>query len=211
LTSIQLISQLLRLRSIELNLSVKSISLFTGFLLYTSSLMESSLRDLFLMLQLSGFVRALPHSLKESKQGVAEELSLRDLQLFLNLRASDGASGLTLQASYLSRYLFNDVIKPNNLRLSIINALRYRVHVLTESSDMGGFLDNDTPIIWFSGNDPSDLTLGDNRVPPRGEAYHTEKFLNILETTWHLVEEELGLTTTIETTSNLHLSDRLKP
>jgi hypothetical protein len=68
-------------------------------------------------------VRALPNSLEESEQGVGEKLTLSDLQLFFDLSASDGASGLTLQATDLSSYLFDNVIKTHNLRVGVIDSL----------------------------------------------------------------------------------------
>jgi hypothetical protein len=50
LTSIQLISQLLGLGSVELNLSIESIALISGLLLDTTSLFKGALSDLLLVL-----------------------------------------------------------------------------------------------------------------------------------------------------------------
>jgi len=58
---------LLSLSSIELNLSVEPITLLTRFLLNATSLVESRLRALLFMRELSGLVRALPNPFKESE------------------------------------------------------------------------------------------------------------------------------------------------
>jgi hypothetical protein len=199
------------LGSIKLNLSVKPITLLTGFLLNASSLIESPLRDLLFMLELGSLVRALPYPLKEPEQGVGEKLSLRNLQLLFDLGASDSASGLTLQVTYLSSHLFDHVIKANDLGICVINALRHRVHVLTESSDMSRLLDYDTAIVRLSRNDTADLSLSDDRVSTSREPDHAEELLNVFKATWNLVEEEFRLSTSIEPSGNLHLSHRLKP
>jgi hypothetical protein len=156
-------------------------------------------------------VGTLTNSLEESEQGISEELTLGDLQLLFNLSARDSASRLTLQTTDLASYLFNNIIKTHHLRVGVIDSLRYRVHVLTEASDVRGLLDHDTTVIGLSGDDTTDLSLRDDRVSSRGEAHNAKELFDVLETARNFIKEKLGLAASIESTSNLHLTHRLKP
>ncbi len=76
---------------------------------------------------------------------------------------------------------------------------------------MRRFLNDYTAIIWLCCDDSADLTLRDDCVPTRGESDYPEELFDIFKATRNLVEEELRLTASVQTTSNLDLTYPLKP
>jgi hypothetical protein len=119
------------------------------------------------------------------------QLSLSDFELLFYFGSSYSTSRLSFETRNLTGYLFYNVIKAYYLSVGILNTLTYRVHVLTEASDVSGLLDYNTPVVWLRGNDSSDLTLRDDGVTTRGEPHNSEELFDVFKTARNFIEEEL--------------------
>jgi hypothetical protein len=202
---------LLRLAPEKLNFRVKTITGFPRVLFDSTSLLKRALSYALILLELCRASDALCHLFLNAKEGIRMQLLLSNLELFFDLSASNRTSSLTLKARHLSRHLFDNVIEANYLTLSIFNTLRDSVHVLTETGDVRGLLDYDTPIIWLCRDDSANLALSDDGVTTGSKTDHSEELFNIFQPTGNFIQEELGFATSVKTPGYLNFTYPLKP